>query len=324
MYGKFKILIILSVLFLLTGITKPCNICGGGTGDLVVLALDGRALINLGLSYDSYLGIWDSKGEWRETPYKKDQAKFSLGVAYRLNKHMQFGASIPYLYNKHNVPGLPENGSSIGDISLSGRYEIFHEYQLVRRKGKTAVDTKRPYLALTFGITLPTGKSDEDAKNEVDITGKGYYMSSLGFSITKSIIKNRLQVSSDFSWQHGFKKTYEKYFGEELSNSFTKSPGDKFNYSISLNYIFNNWHAVTLTASGFSQSSYYVNNTIGFDSDERNLSFLAAYTFYPSVPFRITPSLKWTIPNDNMGKNATGSTTFMVNFTYYFEDYNIK
>jgi hypothetical protein len=149
-------------------------------------------------------------------------------------------------------------------------------------------------------------------------------MSSLGISITKSIIKNHLQISSDFSWQHGFKKTYEKYFGEELSGSFTKSPGDKFNYSVSLNYIFNNWHAVTLTASGFSQTSYYENDRIGDDSNERNLSFIAAYTFYPSVPFRITPSIKWTIPNDNMGKNATGSTTFMVNFTYYFEDYNIK
>ena len=321
---KIKIFFSLIILLLLTGDSKPCNICGGGTGDIVVLALDGRALINLGLSYDSYLGVWDYKGVWRETPYKKDQARFSLGFAYRLNKHLQFGLSLPYIYNNHDVPGLPTSGTGLGDISLSGRYEFFHEYQLVRRNNKTVVDSKLPYLALTFGITLPTGKSDEDAKNEVDVTGKGYFMSSLGISVTKSIIKNHLQISSDFSWQHGFKKTYEKYFGEELSGPFTKSPGDKFNYSVSLNYIFNNWHAVTLTASGFSQTSYYVNDRIGDDSNERNLSFIAAYTFYPSVPFRITPSIKWTIPNNNMGKNATGSTTFLVNFTYYFEDYNIK
>ena len=321
---KIKIFFALLTLLLLAGDLKPCNICGGGTGDIVVLALDGRALINLGLSYDSYLGVWDYKGVWRETPYKKDQARFSLGFAYRLNKHLQFGVSVPYIFNKHNVPGLPTSGANLGDIALSGRYEFFHEYQLVRRNNKTVVDSKLPYLALTFGLTLPTGKSDEDAKNEVDVTGKGYFMSSLGISVTKSIIKNHLQISSDFSWQHGFKKTYDKYFGEELSTPFTKSPGDKFNYSVSLNYIFNNWHAVTLTASGFSQSSYYVNDRIGDDSNEQNLSFIAAYTFYPSVPFRITPSLKWTIPNDNMGKNATGSTTFMVNFTYYFEDYNIK
>ncbi len=321
---KIKIFTFCLLLPLLTSVSKPCNICGGGTGDIVVLALDGRALVNLGLSYDSYLGVWDSKGVWRETPYKKDQARFSLGFAYRFNKHLQFGVSVPYVYNKHNVPGLPENGSGLGDISLSGRYEFFHEYQLVRRNNKTIVDSKLPYLALTFGFTLPTGKSDEDAKNEVDVTGKGYFMSSLGISVTKSIIKNHLQVSTDFSWQHGFKKSYEKYFGETLGSPFTKSPGDKFNYSMSVNYIFNNWHAITLTASGFSQSSYYVNNNIGFDSDERNLTFIAAYTFYPSVPFRITPSVKWTIPSDNMGKNATGSTTFGVNFTYYFEDYNIK
>ncbi len=321
---RVKIILIMILFFVLVSETRPCNICGGGTGDIVVLALDGRALINLGLSYDSYLGVWDYKGVWRETPYNKDQARFSLGFAYRFNRHLQFGTSIPYIYNRHNVPGLPTGGSSIGDITVSGRYEFFHEYQPVRRNNKIVIDNKLPYLALTFGFTLPTGKSDEDAKNEVDISGKGYFMSSLGVSVTKSIIKNRLQVSSDLSWQHGFKKTYERYFGEQLSTPFTKNPGDKFNYSVSLNYIFNNWHALTFTASGFSQTSYYVNNEIGADSDERNLSFIAAYTFYPSVPFRITPSLKWTIPNDNMGKNATGSTTFTINFTYYFEDYNIK
>jgi hypothetical protein len=321
---NIKIFLAFLVLILITSVSKPCNICGGGTGDIVVLALDGRALVNLGFTYDSYLGVWDSKGVWRETNYRKDQARFSLGVAYRLNKRLQFGASIPYVYNKHNVPGFPGNGSAIGDISLSGRYEIFHEFQLVKRNNKSVIDSKLPYLAITFGMTLPTGKSEENAKNEVDITGKGYFMSSLGVSVTKSIIKNRLQLSTDFSWQHGFKKTYEKYFGEELSSPFTKNPGNKFNYSVSLNYIFNNWHAVTLTASGFSQSSYYVNNNIGLDSDERNLSFSAGYTYYPALLFRITPSVKWTIPNDNFGKNATGSTTFTVNFTYYFDDYNIK
>jgi hypothetical protein len=321
---KIKITLLIILSFLLTGSAMPCNICGGGTGDIVVLALDGRALVNLGLSYDSYLGTWDSKGVWHESSYKKDQARFSLSFAYRFNKRLQFGISLPYVYNKHNVPGLPGSGSALGDIVLAGRYEFFHEFQSVKRNNKNVIENKLPYLALTFGITLPTGKSDENAKSEVDVTGKGFYMTSLGISVTKTLLKNRLQLSTDLSWQHGFKKTYDKYFGEELADKFTKDPGDKFNYSISVNYIFNNWHAVTMSASGFSQTSYYVNNVAGENSDERNMSFSLAYTYYPSVPFRITPSIKWMFPGNNLGKNATCSTTFMVNFTYYFEDYSIK
>jgi hypothetical protein len=321
---KFKIfiLIVLSAVFVNTLV--PCNLCGGGTGDIVVLALDGRALVNLGLSYDSYLGTWDSKGVWHESPYKKDQARFSLSFAYRFSKRLQFGASIPFVYNKHNVPGLPGSGRGLGDINLTGRYEFFHEFQTLKRKNKTSIDSKLPYLALTFGIIIPTGVSDETAKNEVDVTGKGVFMTSLGISLTKSLIRNRLQLSTDISWQHGFKKTYTKYFGEELSSSFTKDPGDKFNYSVSVNYIFNNWHALTFTASGFSQTSYYINNTIGDNSNERSMNLVLAYTYYPSVPFRITPSIKWMVPGNNLGKNSTSSVTYAVSFTYYFEDYNIK
>jgi hypothetical protein len=54
------------------------------------------------------------------------------------------------------------------------------------------------------------------------------------------------------------------------------------------------------------------------------LNFVLGYTYYPIVPLRITPSVKWTIPGDNFGKNASASTTFNLNVTYYFADYNIK
>jgi hypothetical protein len=122
---KPRILLVLIFFLTAAGAAKPCNICGGGTGDIVVLALDGRALVNLGLSYDSYLGSWDQNGVWRESAYKKDQARFSLAFAYRLNRHLQFGVSVPYVTNFHNVPGLKQRGSDIGDIYIAGRYEFF-------------------------------------------------------------------------------------------------------------------------------------------------------------------------------------------------------
>lgn len=320
---KTKILVALIALFLGFNETRTCNICGGGTSDIAVLALDGRMLFNIGFLYDHFNGNWDQDGKWRETKYTANQYKTSMAFAYRLNKHFQIGLTLPYVFNTTDNPNAKQNGSGLGDMSISMRYEFFHEFQLRKSGSKKRIDNKTPYLAFTLGFTLPTGKSDETAKDEVDITGKGYYGVSAGISVTKTIIRSRLQLSADLSWQHGFSNRYDSYFGQEIS-PFTKRPGDKINYSMTANYIFGSEHAVSLTAAGFSQGSYLLNNSAINDSEERNISFAAAYTYYPHIQFRVTPSVKWSIPSDNFGRNATGSTTFNINFTYYIPDYSIK
>jgi hypothetical protein len=303
--------------------SHSCNVCGGGTSDVAVLALDGRMLFNLGFNYDHFIGIWDQTGTWRESDYSTNQYRISASFAYRFSRHIQFGVTMPYVFNTTNNPGLKKNGSSVGDVSLSARYELFHEFQLKKSGGKRKIDYVYPYLAFTFGLTVPTGKSDETAQNEVDVTGKGFYTTSLGVSVIKSVIRNRLQLSADFGWQHSFSHKYDSYFGGPAPFS-TKQAGDKFNYSLTANYIFGSEHAISLTASGFSQGSYIIDDKASINSDERAVNFVFAYTYYPHVQLRITPSVKWTIPGDNFGRNAPGSTNFNINFTYYIPDYNIK
>ena len=320
-----KSIIIITALIIFTVIqdSRACNVCGGGTNDIAVLALDGRMLFNLGFTFDHYNGIWDQTGKWRESDFSTNQYKIAAAIAYRLNRHIQFGVSMPYVINTSGYTGAKQNGSSIGDLSFSARYELFHEFQLKKSGKKKRIDNVYPYLAFVFGLTVPTGKSDETAENEVDVTGKGFYVSSFGVSVIKSIIRNHFQLSADFSWQHSFSHKYDKYFGGPPPFS-TKQAGDKFNYSLTANYIFGSEHAVSLTASGFSQNSYILDEKITSNSDERAINFILAYTYYPTVQFRITPSLKWTFPSDNFGRNATGSTTFNINFTYYIPDYSIK
>jgi len=322
---KNKILLLTIVILLLTGFkeSRACNICGGGTSDIAVLALDGRMLFNIGFLYDHYIGVWDQNGNWLETQFTANQYKTSMAFAYRLNKHFQIGLTLPYVFNTTKNPYAKQSGSGIGDMSISTRYEFFHEFQLRKIGSKKSIDSKTPYLALILGLTVPTGKSEESAENEVDITGKGFYSTNLGLSVTKSIIRSRLQLSADLSWQHGFSNQYDKYFGQTIS-PFTKQPGDKINYSMTANYIFGSEHALALTASGFSQGSYMLDGKSATNSEERNISFLVAYTYYPHIQFRVTPSIKWSIPTDNFGRNATGSTTFNINFTYYIPDYSIK
>jgi len=318
---KTKSLICIAVL-IFTYEANACNVCGGGTSDIAVLALDGRILFNIGYTFDHNIGSWDKNGNWSTNIFNNNQHKIAAVIAYRFNKHIQFGISFPFVINTSNYNNLKQSGSALGDLSISARYELFHEFQLKKTGKKKKIDNLYPYLAFTFGLTVPTGKSEETALNEVDVTGKGFYSTSLGVSVIKTLIRNRFQLSADFSWQHSFQKTYDQYFGSTAS--FTKRAGDKFNYSMTANYIFGSEHAVSLSASGFSQNPYKLNDIVSSNSDERGINFIFAYTYYPHVQFRITPSVKWTLPSDNFGRNAAGSTTFNINFTYYIPDYSIK
>ncbi len=294
-----------------------CNSCGGGTGDLAVLSLDGLALFNIGLSRDQFNGVWDKNGTWLKNNYSQSQFKIAMNSAYRLNRHIQFAVSLPFIFNNSNIPGLKHNGSGIGDLTIGGRYEFFHEFQPRKEGKKLKLDKTLPYLAITFGLNLPTGKSEENAENDVDITGKGFYSTTLGISVTKTIIRSKLQILGDFSWQHSFEKKYSSYFGEPITYDYRKQAGEKFNYSLTANYIINSFHSVSLTASGFFQNNYKLNGSEIDNSNERSSALVLAYTYYPWVPFRITTSVKTGVPGDDMGMNAPGSTTFNINFTYY-------
>ncbi len=314
------IIIIILILICTQSSVYTCNSCGGGTGDLAVLALDGIALFNIGVSRDNYTGIWDKNGNWITNNYSQSQYKVIMNTAYRLNRHIQFAVSLPFVYNTSNIPGLKSSGSGIGDIVIGGRYEIFHEFQPKKEGKKLKLDKSLPYLALTFGLNLPTGKSEETAENDVDITGKGFYSTTLGVSVTKSIIKSKLQLMGDLSWQHSFEKKYSKYFGTPITYDYIKQPGEKFNYSLTANYIFNSWHAVSLTASGFFQDNYKINGAEGLNSNERSTNLVLAYTYYPSIPVRITTSVKLGLPGNDFGVNAQGSTAFNISLTYYISD----
>lgn len=294
-----------------------CNSCGGGTGDLAVLSLDGLALFNIGFSRDQFNGVWDKNGTWLSNNYSQSQFKIAMNSAYRLNRHIQFAVSLPFVFNNSNIPGLKQNGSGIGDLVIGGRYELFHEFQPRKEGKKLKLDKTLPYLAITFGVNLPTGKSEENAENDVDITGKGFYSTTLGISVTKTIIRSKLQILGDFAWQHSFEKKYSSYFGEPITYDYRKQAGEKFNYSLTANYIINSFHSVSLTASGFFQNNYKLNGSEIDNSNERSSALVLAYTYYPWVPFRITTSVKTGLPGDDMGMNAPGSTTFNINFTYY-------
>ncbi|MDD5362321.1 MAG: transporter [Ignavibacteria bacterium] len=314
-----KIIIITAVFALLFSANAYSQICcGGGVYDIAVLSLNKKSLFNVGLKFDNYTGVWDRSGNWLKTKQTNWQMSPAFSGAYRFNRHLQAGVLVPYLINKNELPGLPSNGSGIGDIVASGRYEIFHEYALYKDSKK--LDEKTPYIAVTFGMTFPTGKSDENADNEIDVTGKGFYTTSLGLSMIKTILKNKFQIGTDLSWQHSFEKTYNKYYGSELSSPYKRQLGERFNYAVTANYLINFYNSVSLAFAGYVQGNHKIDGSKIDGSNENSFGFVASYTYYPKTYIRLTPLVKWNIPSDNIGINAQGSLMFSFNFVYYIEN----
>jgi hypothetical protein len=293
--------------------------CGGSLYDIAVLSLDKKALFNVGINYDNYNGAWNQNGEWRKINITSWQMKPVIASAYRFNKYLQAGMTIPYVINRNELPGLNPQASGLGDISISGRFELFHEFQRYKVGDRFQIDRKKPYIAFTAGLTFPTGKSDETATTEAEITGKGIFSSSLGISAIKSIIQNKFQIALDLSWQHNFEKNYNKLYNEPIEVSLNKKLGDRFNYGFSFIYLINTWHAASASIGGFRQGAYKINDEKGSNSDESSLNFSASYTYYPASFVRITPTFKWFLPQTDFGKNTTGSYTYILNFVYYIE-----
>jgi hypothetical protein len=316
-----KIILIFFILVLCKPVFVSAQVCcGGGVYDVAVLSLNKRALFNLGYKFDNFMGVWDSEKEWRENNNTVYQMTPSFSSAYRFNKHLQAGVLIPFNINKIENPGVPSNGSGISDIVINGRYEFFHEYGKYKEKGKLKKDESTPYLAATLGFTFPTGKSDESAESEVDITGKGYFTSNLGISVVKTVLKDKLQLGADLGWQHSFEKTYEKYYGQELGQSYTRQQGDRLNYAITVNYLLNYWHSASFSFGGFTMNNYKLNGSEQDNTNENAINFVLSYTYYPSEVIRISPLFKWNIFSSNMGKNATGSYLLGINVVYYIEN----
>jgi len=314
---KKLLILIFIILISKTSFSQVC--CGGGIFDVAVLSLNKRALFNVGYKFDNYLGVWDSDKQWHKVSQTAYQMTPAFSGAYRFNKQLQAGILIPFVVNKNDLPGLPTDGSGIGDVVLSGRYEIFHEYSLYKEKDKIKTDKKTPYFAVTFGMTFPSGKSDENAVSEVGITGKGYYTTALGLSFVKTVLKDKIQIGSDVSWQHSFDKTYEKYYGESVP-PYKRNQGERFNYSVTANYLINFYNSLSLSFAGFYQDDYSINGTSIDNSNQNALSIITSYTWYPKTYVRISPLIKWNIPTTGYGKNANGSTLFGINIVYYLEN----
>lgn len=143
--------------------------CGSGHGlgqrlnrsENAALAVSIRAANRFG-SYDPTAGFFRAPSATVD-----DEIRADLSGLYAPVRGLQFGISVPFVFNVRTLGSDSAWNGGIGDVSASARFDIL------------PVETLRswPAVALTMGLTVPTGRPIADARDKLatDATGQGIF-----------------------------------------------------------------------------------------------------------------------------------------------------
>lgn len=143
--------------------------CCAGSGAVTParLGLHEDLLAGVLLRAADHLGSHDADGRYVRTPGSAGEWDLEQQVfaAARVLPRAQVSALVPFVETYRRTSTRTETGGGIGDVNLSARYDLVlaHESLWV------------PGIGVLAGVTLPTGRSAEDAKQPLatDATGIG-------------------------------------------------------------------------------------------------------------------------------------------------------
>jgi hypothetical protein len=157
--------------------------CCAGASAITPARLDlhEQLLFGLELRASSMLGSYDAGANFRATPPGATQWDFAedVFVSLRLLRRGQVGLLLPVLESWRSTPTTgSEFGGGVGDLNVNARYDFVYANEL----------SYAPGTALLLGVTMPTGRAPEDAKQPLgsDATGLGAWQVSAGLGLERS------------------------------------------------------------------------------------------------------------------------------------------
>lgn len=123
-------------------------------------------------------GHYNGSGRYVGAADARDrEIRFEARAIAKIGRSIQVGAIVPYVRTERRFAENAGVGSGIGDVTVLSRYDF------VRVGGQNGV----PGIALTFALTLPTGRSPARARDALgtDVTGTGTWEAKPGLAIEK-------------------------------------------------------------------------------------------------------------------------------------------
>jgi hypothetical protein len=145
-----------------------CDICGCGVGGSYIGILPEFNQHVLGLRY-RLNSLTTHLGTGGSTTYLTTEEKyqtFEFWGGWNIGEKFRVMAAVPYAFNEKSNQGISNRKNGIGDISVSGYYQLFNRQRTIPGD-KILVQT----LWAGAGMKLPTGKyADEDKPNALQNT----------------------------------------------------------------------------------------------------------------------------------------------------------
>jgi hypothetical protein len=114
-------------------------------------------------------GYWDQDATWRGFEgYGEREWRLSAWGLARVHKRVQLYALVPFVINDREGATRQEPDAGLGDVAAAVRYELANVGELGHWPG----------IALSLGVTAPTGRAIEDSASQLaaDTTGRGAWV----------------------------------------------------------------------------------------------------------------------------------------------------
>lgn len=142
------------------------------------LALHEDFAVGLQLRARSNPGSFDATGGYATSAGAEHVLQQDVVAAARFAANGQAGILLPFLQTHRSAGGLDDWGGGMGDLSVTGRYDVLLAAETVHWPG----------LAVLAAVTLPTGRPPERASHALaaDVTGNGSYDATVGLALEKT------------------------------------------------------------------------------------------------------------------------------------------
>lgn len=158
--------------------TRAAACCGSGQSVALRLGPVETSAVGVFATAQDVRGHWNASGRYVDGGDARDrELRFEARALTKIGRSIQVGAIVPYVRTERRYGDLHGVGSGFGDVTLLSRYDF------VRVGGENGL----PGIALTFGLTLPTGRSPERARHALgtDVTGTGTFEARPGIVVEK-------------------------------------------------------------------------------------------------------------------------------------------
>lgn len=275
--------------------------CCAGAGTLapVRLAEEERWAAGLLLRATQLVGQSDASGRWNPVPpgNVEQGLEQAVAVAVRLAPGWQAAFQVPLVQTRRTVPGLEDVGGGLGDLRLSGRWDVVAPGELEHLPG----------VAVVAGATVPTGRAAEQAQQPMaaDATGLGTGTVQAGAALEQTVGHVLWQLSG--AWQH----TFDRQVG-----AWRVSYGPQLLAQAAVGWAFDSGAGVVLTA-GMRHDQPTALDGVELSGSGRTATTLGLAGGVPLMRgLRLNATVATPLPVDGLARAAMGTMAVGVNLLW--------